>query len=132
LVGDTTFGKGSVQTIQQLGPDIGAKITTAYWYTPSGRCINRPRERSGVLKDTASPAQGRFQTLGNLKRVVWGGGAIVPDVFVPDAKLSGLAARIIRDAYFDFAVDYVNRHPGLTMDFTADERVLGQFKDYLR
>jgi len=133
VVGDTTFGKGSVQTIQQLGPDIGAKITTAYWYTPSGRCINRPRERSGVLKDTVrQQTREVFHTLGSLRRVVYGGGAIAPDVFVPEAKPAGLAARVVRDAYFDFAVDYVNSHPGVTMEFEADGKVLDQFKEYLR
>jgi carboxyl-terminal processing protease len=133
IVGDTTYGKGSVQTIHPLGPDIAVKVTTAFWYTPSGRCINRPHDKeSAVIRDTTQKTTKVYHTLGKLHRVVYGGGAIVPDVYVAYAKLSPLAARTTRDAFFDFAVDYTNAHPGLTADFQADKAVLDQFRDYLK
>lgn len=133
IVGDTTYGKGSVQTIHPLGPDIAVKVTTAFWYTPSGRCINRPYDKeSAVIQDTTEKAAKVYHTLGKLHRTVYGGGAIVPDVYVAYAKLPPLAARTTRDAFFDFAVDYTNSHPGLTADFQADKAVLEQFRDYLK
>ena len=133
IVGDTTYGKGSVQTIHPLGPDIAVKITTAFWYTPSGRCINRPYDKeSAVIQDSTQTTTKAFHTLGKLHRTVYGGGAIVPDVYVAYAKLSSLAARTTREAFFDFAVDYANTHPGLTADFRADSAVLEQFRDYLK
>jgi carboxyl-terminal processing protease len=133
IVGDTTYGKGSVQTIHPLGPEIAVKITTAFWYTPSGRCINRPYDKeSAVIQDTTQTTAKVYHTLGKLRRSVYGGGAIVPDVYVAYAKLSPLAARMTRDAFFDFAVDYTNAHPGLTADFQADKVVLEQFRDYLK
>ncbi len=133
IVGDTTYGKGSVQTIHPLGPDIAVKVTTAFWYTPSGRCINRPSDTgSAVIHDSTQGTTKVFHTLGKLHRAVYGGGAIVPDVYVPYAKLSPLAARMTRDAFFDFAVDYTNSHPGLSADFRADQAVLDQFRDYLK
>ena len=133
IVGDTTFGKGSVQTIHPLGPDIAVKVTTAFWYTPSGRCINRPYDReSAVIPDTTQDTAKVYYTLGELRRVVYGGGGIVPDVYVAYPRLSPLAARMTRDAYFDFAVDYTNSHPGLTASFQADKAVLEQFRDYLK
>ncbi len=133
IVGDTTYGKGSVQTIHPLGPDIAVKVTTAFWYTPSGRCINRPYDKeSAVIQDTTQTTAKTFHTLGKLHRAVYGGGAIVPDVYVAYAKLSPLAARMTRDAFFDFAVDYTNSHSGLTADFQADKAVLEQFRDYLK
>lgn len=133
IVGDTTFGKGSVQTIHPLGSDIGMKITTAYWYTPSGRCINKAQEKSPVvLKDTAKTTKQTFRTLGPLRRNLYGGGGIAPDIYLPPDKLTGLAARIPRAAFFDFAAEYANSHPDLTMDFRADDKVLAQFKEFLK
>ena len=73
-----------------------------------------------------------FRTLGKLHRAVYGGGAIVPDVYVAYTRLSPLAARMTRDAFFDFAVDYTNSHPGLSLDFRADKTVLEQLRDYLK
>jgi carboxyl-terminal processing protease len=133
IVGDTTYGKGSVQTIHPLGPEIAVKVTTAFWYTPSGRCINRPYDKeSAVIQDTTQKTAKVYHTLGKLHRTVYGGGGIVPDVYVAYAKLSPLAARTTRDAFFDFAVDYTNSHAGLTADFQADKVVLEQFRDYLK
>jgi carboxyl-terminal processing protease len=125
IVGDTTYGKGSVQTIHQLGPDIAVKVTTAFWYTPSGRCINRPYDKESAVIQV-------YHTLGRLHRSVYGGGAIVPDVYVAYTRLSPLAARMTRDAFFDFAVEYANTHTGLTAGFRADKAVLDQFRDYLK
>ncbi len=135
ILGDTTFGKGSVQTIHPLSEETAVKITTAHWYTPSGRCINRPRDRNGDFvedEDTLPDEPEVYHTLGDLQRVVYGGGAIVPDVYLPYEELNEFEATVGRDAYFDFAVEYANGHPGITMEFTADELVLGQFRSYLR
>jgi carboxyl-terminal processing protease len=134
IVGDTTFGKGSVQTIHQLGPETGMKITTAYWYTPSGRCINKQRETSDVVLRDSSVTQAKktFHTLGKLKRTLFGEGGIAPDLYVQPEKITGLATRVPTASYFDFATEYANAHPGLTMDFVADEKILDQFKSYLR
>lgn len=134
LIGETTFGKGSVQTITPLSADYGVKITTAYWYTPSGRCINRKRDRNGdVAQDTSSGvSRQQYRTLGALRRPLYGAGGIAPDVYVPYQRLTGLAARVTRDAYFDFAVLYNHTHKGLDLDFEAGDEVLAQFADYLR
>ncbi|MBN2464390.1 S41 family peptidase [candidate division WOR-3 bacterium] len=133
IVGDTTFGKGSVQTVHPLGPEIAVKVTTAFWYTPSGRCINRPYDKeSAVIPDSTQDTTKVYYTLGRLHREVYGGGGIVPDVHVAYMKLTPLAARMTRDAFFDFAVDYTNVHPGLAPDFRADKAVLDQFRDYLK
>jgi carboxyl-terminal processing protease len=85
IVGTATYGKGSAQRVFRL--DAGAvKLTTALWFTPSGRSINRPRpittseDGSEVVRaDTVSPRP-KFRTDGG--RTVLGGGGIVPDVEV--------------------------------------------------
>lgn len=133
IIGDTTFGKGSVQTIHPLGPDIAVKVTTAYWYTPSGRCINRPYDRNGeAIKDTTPKEAEVYHTLGKLHRTVYGGGAIVPDVYVPYQRLNSFEMKVTRDAFFDFGVEYNNAHKGLDSTFRADAAVLAQFADYLK
>jgi carboxyl-terminal processing protease len=133
ILGDTTFGKGSVQTIHQLGPEVAVKVTTAYWYTPSGRCINRPHDEDGVvIVDSSDKPRPEFKTLGRLRRVVYGGGAIIPDVHEPYERLTNFAARVPRDAYFDYAVDYANSHPGLSPDFTVGDEVIAGFRAYLK
>lgn len=133
VLGDTTFGKGSVQTIHQLGPDVAVKITTAYWYTPSGRCINRSRDGNGDLVEEEPEVEvPEYRTLGPLGRTVYGGGAIVPDVYLGYEQLNELEARVTRSAYFDFAVEYNNGHPGLTVEFEAGPAVLAEFRRYLR
>lgn len=133
IVGDTTFGKGSVQTIHPLGSEIAMKLTTAYWYTPSGRCINKPQEKSGVvLRDTVKDVRKTYRTLGSLRRSLYGGGGVAPDIYIAPEKITGLAARVLRSIFFDFATEYANRHPNLKMPFKADETILEEFKQYLR
>jgi carboxyl-terminal processing protease len=87
VVGTATYGKGSAQRVFRL--DEGAlKVTTALWYTPSGRSINRPRKPAsdeandgGPPRADSAPPRPKFRT--DAGRTVLGGGGIVPDVEVP-------------------------------------------------
>ena len=93
LIGTPTYGKGSAQNVFDL-PNGGAlKLTTALWYTPSGRSINKPRPSDDAddgdaapLPDTSAKSRPRYTTDGG--RVVLGGGGITPDVIVPPAALT--------------------------------------------
>jgi carboxyl-terminal processing protease len=83
VVGDTTYGKGIVQTLFPLGPEVALRITTARWYTPSGRSIQ------GAMLDSVMGARhvaldsGRYRS--DAGRPLAGGGGIVPDVHLdPD------------------------------------------------
>ena len=86
VVGDTTYGKGIVQTVFTLGPELALRLTTARWYTPSGRSIQ------GALLDSAMgalPAETRqvsYRSRGG--RALAGGGGIVPDVLLAEDTLS--------------------------------------------
>lgn len=89
VVGTTTFGKGSAQRVFHL--DEGAlKLTTARWFTPSGRSIDRPRPPADDEAQDATPrdtaARPKFRT--DAGRTVLGGGGIVPDVVVPEPVLT--------------------------------------------
>ena len=95
VVGETSFGKGLVQSVYQLSGGYHLKITTGKWYTPSGRSIHRDREllASGALVevhpdslDSDTAKRPAFKSDGG--RVVYGGGGIRPDVVVADDTLS--------------------------------------------
>ena len=122
LVGTTTFGKGSVQRVFPLR-DQGAalKLTTALYYTPSGRSINHAAHDSladdgDEGDDGAAPAapdtadRPVFHTRAG--RTVYGGGGITPDVVVAPDTLTGLLRRVeSRNLAFRFANRWLNTHP---------------------
>ncbi len=118
LVGTTTYGKGSAQRVFRL-EEGAVKLTTALWFTPSGRTINRPRASSGADDDAdgtpardSAPPRPKFRS--DAGRIVLGGGGIVPDVEVASAVASkadkalqtALGAKIpqFRDAMVDYAL----------------------------
>jgi carboxyl-terminal processing protease len=91
VVGTPTFGKGLVQSLWQLTPETALKLTTARWYTPSGRTIQRKsRSEAEQEAQVAAAEQGKdsvkldsalvFRT--DRGRTVYGGGGIRPDLFV--------------------------------------------------
>jgi carboxyl-terminal processing protease len=93
LIGTTSFGKGLVQTLFNLDGGYALKMTTQKWYTPSGRSIQKERKVGpdgqivevvdSVESDSARRARPQFKSDGG--RIVYGGGAITPDLIVrPD------------------------------------------------
>jgi carboxyl-terminal processing protease len=115
-VGTATYGKGSAQRVFRIR-DGAVKLTTALWYTPSGRSINRPRD-TDASDDDEPPVQAdstkRPQFKTDAGRTVLGGGGIVPDVVVPSRVASkhekalqeALGAKVpkFRDAMVDYAI----------------------------
>ena len=126
IVGENSFGKGSVQSVFPLrGRNAALKLTTALYYTPSGRSIHhRPKDRpsphalDAEEEDGAEPAAPpapadtiapRFRTVSG--RVVLGGGGIRPDVTVIPDSLPPLIRRVeTRALAFRFANRWVNQH----------------------
>jgi carboxyl-terminal processing protease len=112
VVGSPTFGKGLVQTLYPMADGVALKLTTARWYTPSGRTIQREAENEeqqalqamregGSVIDSAVPepdtsikARPIFRT--DAGRVVRGGGGIVPDVLVRRDTLTSAEREFVR------------------------------------
>jgi carboxyl-terminal processing protease len=108
VVGDTSFGKGLVQTVFDLNFETGLTLTTAKYYTPTGRSIQRDYSKTSIydyyLHRTSQPGdepQGEA-VLTDLGRRVYGGGGITPDVKIPDPAPSSVRGHLF-GATFDFA-----------------------------
>ncbi len=113
LVGQRTFGKGLVQTSRPLPYNSQVKITTAKYYTPSGRCIqaidyaNRNEDGSvGKIPDSLKVA---FKT--EAGRIVYDGGGIDPDIKVEQPNYAPITYSLVaRNLTFDFATQYFYKH----------------------
>ncbi len=128
LMGTNTFGKGSVQHIFPMEDGGAFKITVARWYTPSGRCIDKPRD---TVLAKQSPAKA-YTTLGPLHRKVSGAGGIMPDTVVGRRAYTWLDMEIIRKGlYFDFAVKYTAKNKEIPKNFDADAALLDEFSGFL-
>jgi len=128
IVGETTFGKGTVQTPMPLPNTATLKLTTALWRTPVGRCVD---VRTG--RDTANKQQDSiFYTKGKNRRLVKGWTGIVPDLLAPYERLNDFEAKIKTEWYFDFAVKYTRAHPELQRGFDVSPAMLASFKSLLK
>jgi carboxyl-terminal processing protease len=113
LVGNKTFGKGLVQSTRPLSYNAQLKVTTARYYTPSGRCIQAldyaHRKTDGTVDRVADSLKTEFKTRNG--RSVFDGGGLDPDVVVPEVELAAVTTELImRGMVFDFATRYAAEH----------------------
>ena len=143
IVGAPTFGKGLVQSVMQMKGGGALKLTTAKYYIPSGRCIQKPELSKSLssLTEKNLPSDSIPQESDSNKekfltksgRVVYGGGGIMQDVEVPSDELSPLEYNLLAKlAFFDFAVHYTATYPKLPKDFEVDQTMLSEFKQFLK
>ncbi|HEU0016667.1 MAG TPA: S41 family peptidase [Longimicrobium sp.] len=155
VLGTATYGKGSVQSLFGLSGGNYLKMTTAKWYTPSGRSIqkefDKDAESGAEEQELELGADGTPITSDSTKRVpyrtssgriVYGGGGIVPDVEVKQdtataaekeffAAASKKASRF-QDALFRYAVEYVRANPGIGEDFPVTEAMRRELHQRVR
>lgn len=148
VVGESTFGKGLVQSLYRLSGGNVLRLTTAHWYTPVGRSINKESDARFHQEDELSlslsgqfsvgpDGEGRptFTSVGG--RTLLGGGGIAPDVFVMPETLSAAEEEAVRQLYrqgsafsvalFNFAVRRVQARDGLTPGFRVTAGDLDDF-----
>ena len=138
IVGETTFGKGLVQTVYNLSENTGLALTTYHYYTPSGRLIQR--NYSGVsLYDYyynhagAQPADNtnREVKLTDSGRTVYGGGGITPDEKIDSPKANHFQDELqFKAVFFHFAPHYLANRT-VDKNFEVDGAVLADFKQFL-
>lgn len=155
IIGRTTFGKGLVQTVFPLAEqDAAIKITTAKYYIPSGRCIQKEDYAEGRFKkdpvahfeeaeeenpdgnlESGSSAvmkkeSREFKTYGG--RPVFGDGGINPDIVVKSDKITNLYVIELfkKSVFFGYATDYASRNKSIPPDFDITDDILADFKDF--
>ena len=141
IVGETTFGKGLVQTQFPLDEDTALLLTTARYYTPSGRLIQR-NYKNVTLYDyhyNPQPPHAPDLKLTDSGRQVYGEGGITPDDIVPAPKPDDFQQLMYRHGVFypfpqgvgDFVRFYLGEKPDVTKEFASDDAVLAQFRKFL-
>jgi carboxyl-terminal processing protease len=137
ILGDTTFGKGLVQTLFPLSENSGLALTTAHYYTPSGRLIQRDYSNISFLDyfyhhgATKNPHDVKMTDSG---RTVYGGGGITPDEKWLPPKYNDFQINVLRkSALFDFSAQYFGpkQNPRLPAGWAPDEAVVNEFHDFL-
>ncbi len=139
IVGETTFGKGLVQTVFPIADNTGLALTTFHYYTPSGRLIQRNYNHVSLYdyyyvrtdtmpKDNAS----REVKLTDSGRTVYGGGGITPDEKIDNLKDNRFEdTLLIHYVFAHFAPHYLATHT-VAKDFQVDEAVMQQFREFLK
>ncbi len=161
IVGRRSFGKGLVQRPFELPDGSAIRLTTAQYYTPTGRSIQKPYDEGGAeeyyrdLSERLSsgelvspenisfPDSLKFYTMNN-QRVVYGGGGIMPDYFIPlDTNMvSEFYSRLLRRGILNnFGIEYTNRNRAALSEefpdvdsfidgFSVDSELMGEMYSY--
>ncbi len=137
VAGETTFGKGLVQTVYPLSDSTALALTTYHYYTPSGRLIQRNYTGVSMYDYFFNPADrphsdaNREVKLTDSGRPVYGGGGIAPDVKIDTPKSNHFQDVLLNQfAFFNFADHYLVNHT-ITKDFKVDDAVVKDFEAYL-
>ena len=146
IVGTRSFGKGLVQTQKKLSDGSAVRIVISRYYTPSGRCIQKPytkgkkayeeeiyeRIENGELVDPGKvkfPDSLKYKT--HAGRTVYGGGGIMPDVFVPrdTSGTSEYLSKLILNGTFNrFSLRWLEQHPNLKAEYPTWREYLNRFR----
>ena len=141
VVGEQSFGKGLVLTVSGLSENTGLALTTARYYTPSGRLIQRDYKDVSLydyLYNHKNPPPTEVK-LTDSGRQVTGGGGITPDVSVQPSKLNPFQELLLRHAVFfayrggvgGFTTYFLGSKPEVTKDFVVGDSVMKTFRAYL-
>jgi len=140
VIGSRTFGKGLVQQVYPVDKvnDAFIKITTAKYYIPSGRCIQKDdyKKNQDVFTNMSDTADFNNHTKYYTRngRVVYGGGGITPDIKVDKPRLNQYVMALwMQGHFFKFTVDYLAKHPDITVEngFKVTDQIVSDFRRYL-
>lgn len=132
LVGTNSYGKGLVQTIIPLSYNMSLKITTARYYTPSGRSIQKISysDKNKVFEKGMNLIKNEFYT--DHLRKVYSAGGIMPDTIVVNESSSGLVQKLLADGmFFRFATNFFNNNQNRDLKKYTSDMLLKEFTNYL-
>ncbi|MCS6906121.1 MAG: S41 family peptidase [Bacteroidia bacterium] len=137
VIGRQSFGKGLVQNTYPLGYNSQIKLTTARYYTPSGRCIQKidysARKKDGSPVKISDSLQKIFKTTKG--RMVKDASGITPDITISDPNLPGIVKALQeKRLIFDFATHYQAKHPQIAPleEFQISEELFAEFKEFIK
>ena len=137
IMGETSFGKGLVQTVFPLSDNAGLALTIAHFYTPSGRLIQRDYTNKSFYdyytnrgSAAKNPVDVKMTESG---RTVYGGGGITPDEKYENPTLDKAQIMLIRSGLFNFSRSYFGTHStSLPKDWMPNDETLSELKAYLQ
>jgi len=136
VIGKKSFGKGLVQITRPLSYNSQLKVTTAKYYTPSGRCIQAldysHRNEDGSVGKVPDSLKNEFRTANN--RIVYDGGGIDPDLDITNEELSPIAYTLYtKGLIFDYATKYFYEHKEISgsKTFQLSDEEYNDFKNWL-
>jgi len=142
ILGELTYGKGLVQTLIPLDADANLKLTTAKWYTPAGRCIQKPftKDEAGPLavsreENNEEGAPVDSSAAGGLEdgKEHPHAGGIQPDIVMAGDPMTRYGLELFNGNYvFQFSVEYTSEHPEITRDWRVTDDVIDQFAAFLK
>ena len=133
LIGQRSYGKGLVQTMVPLGYNAYAKVTTAKYYIPSGRCVQRINYSHSGGKDENVPDSliNEFRTAAGRK--VYDGKGLMPDIKVETEYISSFAIMLYNLGYIeDFLDEYVRRNPSLKVENGKFSITDADYEDFVK
>jgi carboxyl-terminal processing protease len=138
VIGETSWGKGLVQSVYTLQYGAGLALTTSKYFTPAGRNIQRDYTSvyDYYMADEAEngpevPLSQREQFKTDTGRVVYGGGGITPDVMIKQPQVSRTTQLLeVRSAIFNYAVEYAAKHPDMTKEVAVTQQMLDELVRY--
>ncbi len=136
ILGSKTFGKGLVQTVYPMPQTTALALTTAHFYTPSGRLIQRDYSNKSFYEyyfhkdgDARNPLDVKMTDSG---RTVYGGGGITPDEKYQAPKMDRLEVELFRKGLFNFTRQYFTKHSAtLPKGWMPDDAVIHELQEYL-
>jgi len=133
IVGKNSFGKGLVQTVVPLSFNTSLKLTTAKYFTPSGRSIQKIdySKDNKVFLQKENDIKIDYKTVNG--RPVFPSGGIMPDTVVASISESNIIKQLLaKGMFFKFATFYFNTHPEMSMESLQDDSLFDDFKKYLK
>ena len=134
IMGKRSYGKGLVQSVLPVPYNGQLKVTTAKYYTPSGRCVQAidysTRNEDGSVGHIPDSLTSEFKTVSG--RIVRDGGGITPDVDIPVKNYSRLVYSLVLGGVLDqYVIDYARRHESIPEvdDFRFSDE---DFEDFIR
>ncbi|MFN4111378.1 MAG: S41 family peptidase, partial [Ignavibacteria bacterium] len=133
IIGEKSFGKGLVQTVIPLPYNASLKLTTARYYTPSGRCIQK-LDYLGKTKDVlkANLDTGKIFYTRN-KRIVYSDGGVTPDTIIKHNSQPEIVKELLKKGmFFKFVSEKLSTDKNFSMENLNEIKLLNEFIDFLQ